>query len=319
MEKFKSVHFKSLPIGAHYEYCSQVNSEIDNSPEVLRNALGNLTTEYKFLLAEERKLLFWVRKSVLTEEIQKANKRMDVATTAVKSLIRTFNNYPDPAVEQSAKRLHVMLKGYGYVTKKPYDEKLGDVRSMLGQIKQGGPYRNDVNSIATVCAGINVMIDELQNSFDAMEELLARREEKCLQKPDMIFRELRKRIEPIYHKIASIVNSNAVINTSDAFNNFIDRINPKVDRFNEEFRRVKHDISSCLIDPVKQKNYTGYPVTFSPRVFYPTIRGPVRLELGKDFNVSFADNVEVGNAMLVVYGKGRYRGKKEVTFIIRKL
>jgi hypothetical protein len=44
--------------------------------------------------------------------------------------------------------------------------------------------------------------------------------------------------------------------------------------------------------------------------------GAVELELGKDYNLTYKNNVHVGNATLTIHGKGKYEGSKTVTFII---
>ncbi|MDR0686584.1 MAG: DUF6261 family protein [Dysgonamonadaceae bacterium] len=319
MEKFKAIIFRSLPIAAHYEYCSQVNSEIDDSPEAVLEALGILPTDFKFWLGKERELLLWVKKSVLTEQIAEADKRMDVALSSIRSQVKALENYTNSSVAQAARRIYIMLEGYGEVNKKPYDEQLGDVRSILGQLTGSGPYTSDVTWLVMAASGINTMISELKNAFDAMEQLLAQREERNLKKPDKTFREVRKAIEPIYHSITSIIDANSVVGTSPAFDAFINHMNPKIERINAEFHKAKHDISTCQPEPIAPQDYTGLPITFSPKVLYVTPQGTIRLELGKDFNVVFTDNVEVGNATLTITGKGRYKGHKKVTFIIRRV
>jgi hypothetical protein len=59
-------------------------------------------------------------------------------------------------------------------------------------------------------------------------------------------------------------------------------------------------------------------VTPTPQALFVTPKGTVALELGKDYNLSFRDNTEVGNARCILTGKGAYRGAKTVTFIIAR-
>jgi hypothetical protein len=51
-------------------------------------------------------------------------------------------------------------------------------------------------------------------------------------------------------------------------------------------------------------------------VLYVTEKETLRLELGKDFNISYKNNVEVGNATCILRGKGGFRGRRVVTFVI---
>jgi hypothetical protein len=40
------------------------------------------------------------------------------------------------------------------------------------------------------------------------------------------------------------------------------------------------------------------------------------LSLGKDFSVTFKNNIKVGMAEVTVHGKGEYKGTKSTTFMI---
>jgi uncharacterized linocin/CFP29 family protein len=56
-----------------------------------------------------------------------------------------------------------------------------------------------------------------------------------------------------------------------------------------------------------------------PEVLFVTPKdGTLKLELGKDYNVSYKNNVNVGNATCIIHGKGAYKGRKMVTFIIAR-
>jgi hypothetical protein len=109
-----------------------------------------------------------------------------------------------------------------------------------------------------------------------------------------------------------------VTSASTDFAAFIDVVNPDIDRLNAEFAKVRHDVAGAEPEPIEAQYYTGKPLTPTPRVFYVTPTGTIELELGKDYNLSYRDNTEVGNAKCIVLGKGAYKGSKTVTFIIKR-
>jgi hypothetical protein len=54
-----------------------------------------------------------------------------------------------------------------------------------------------------------------------------------------------------------------------------------------------------------------------PRVRYrKTPEEYVLLVLGKDYNLSYRNNIEEGTAECIIHGKGYYKGSKTVTFVI---
>lgn len=75
------------------------------------------------------------------------------------------------------------------------------------------------------------------------------------------------------------------------------------------------DISSCNFTGLSEKKYyTGTPVELSALKIYNTYG--VALKEGKDYDVEYADNTELGTATIHVYGKGEYWGNKDLNFEI---
>jgi hypothetical protein len=254
-----------------------------------------------------------VKKSALTEQIENADKRMDRALTALRAQVHALTYSLATNIADAAGRVYIMLSEYKDVTGEAYEKQVGDVQSILRQF--AGAFATDASTL-----GINPLINEVQNSLTLFEQLLAQRDEKSLLKPDKTFKDIRKGIEPVYHRIEEIINANAITNTSTtAYTTFINHLNPEIERLNEEFHRVRHNIAACEPEPIPQQEYTGQPLTPTPKALYVTPHdGTIRLELGKDYNLAFKDNVNVGNADCTIHGKGAYKGRKTVTFIIAR-
>lgn len=64
--------------------------------------------------------------------------------------------------------------------------------------------------------------------------------------------------------------------------------------------------------PVPAQKYTGKAVKPTLTVY----DGTVRLVSGRDYTVSYTDNIKAGTASAVIYGKGNYQGSKTVNFTI---
>jgi hypothetical protein len=320
MEKFKALNVRVIPNGAHFNYFSNVKNELANAPQALVESLGALPEEFLLWYSLEDQLMLWVYKSDLTDLITEADKRMDKALTNLNALVRALRGNLQPTVAASAKAVYEMLKKYKNVIKKPYEEQAGDVRAILQQITSGGAFYNDIITIYGAANTIMAMVTEVKNSFDAFVALLAQRDEQSLTKPDKTFKEVRKGIEGVYHKMVDIIDAGSLMNTSPAYATFIKHLNPEIDRLNEEFHRVRHDIAHSQPEEIPAQQYTGYPVNPTPKVLYVTAHnGTVRLELGKDYDLRYKDNIEVGNAQCTIRGIGGYKGSKTVSFIIKRV
>ncbi|MDR0686520.1 MAG: DUF6261 family protein [Dysgonamonadaceae bacterium] len=319
MVQLKTILFSYLPNEAHYNYDSKVKKEIGSSSQVVRDALGELVTDYNTWYAQEEALMLWVKKSVLTEKIAEANRKMDRVLTAIRTQVRSLEYSSSINIAPIATRVYVMLNGYGNVNRKPYEDQQGDVRAILLQISSGGPYYNDIVSLSQPAPVILTLLTELNSAFNDFDSLLAQRGEASNRKPDKTFKQVRKGIEAVYRNIARIINAGAVMNTAPGFETFINHLNPEIELLNREHHHVRHDISLAEPEQIQPQTYTGRPITFVPKVLYVTIQGTIQLELGKDFDVTFDNNVEVGNATCTIHGKGSYKGKKTVTFIIKRV
>jgi hypothetical protein len=263
--------------------------------------------------------MLWVRKSILTEQIYNADKRVDNALTAIRSQVRALEFSVNTSIKQAATRVYIMLNNYGDVANKPYEQQIGDITAILKQITTGGAYYADIATLSTYTNYLPTLVSELSSAFTLLKNLITERGAKNVTKPDKTFKEVRREIEKIYHKIVIIINAGDILGASDAFTVFINHLNAEIELLNEEFHRIQYDISKAEPEPVEPKAYTGKPITFIPKVLYVTTKGTVQLELGKDFDIVFKNNVNVGNATCNIHGKGAYKGKKIITFIIKRI
>lgn len=74
------------------------------------------------------------------------------------------------------------------------------------------------------------------------------------------------------------------------------------------------DLKEIFVQEPEVQEYAGTALT--PEVVVKD--GEVVLQEGKDYAISYKNNVNAGTAIVVVQGKGNYTGKKEVTFHIKE-
>ncbi|MDR1371518.1 MAG: DUF6261 family protein [Dysgonamonadaceae bacterium] len=318
MEQLRPLQFGRLKIDAHCGFLTHTSEAITASPEAVKAKLGDLQPQFEDKLKTEKAIMDWQRRSPITKEIKEADKRQDTALTALRILVKgqTYSfGAPNAA---AAERVYMMLNKYGNVNRKPYQSQIGDIESILRQL--AGPYSSDVTWLLQYAPTISAQITELKNANIDFKTKLNSRGKYYNTKPDKTFHQIQKEIEPIYHEIARIINANAITKTDPGFAAIINLLNPEIDILNLEFHRIRHNLSKSKIVSIPEQYYTGLPVTPTPEVFIqPLDEETVRLEIGKDYNLRFIDNVEVGNATLTIHGVGSYKGKKSISFIIKRV
>ncbi|MHB9294732.1 hypothetical protein PilKf_00457 [Pillotina sp. SPG140] len=311
MKKLVNILFRSLPNGAHYDFCGSVAAALAAAGTAVKTALGVLIAQFSEWLAKEDALMRWAYKSALTPKIADADRILDHSLSAVSTQVHSALYSTDHDVVAAAERVRIILKKYGDVSNKAYNDQAGDVKAILENLD--GDYAADVNKLE-----LGPRCAELQNAYNEFAELLKERDAAQLEKPAENFREVRRGIEDVYHNIADIVNANALLGSSPEFGAFIDALNPEIERLNREFHHAKQDIAGAEPAPIPQQAYTGRPITPLPLVLFVTPKGTETLVLGKDYNLTYRNNTEVGNAQCTLHGKGAYRGAKTVTFIIAR-
>jgi hypothetical protein len=310
MIKFFVLVFKSLTNDAHLGFFDSAVKELSGAGQAVKDALGDLVDRLTAWHSTEHDYMEWYRKSVFTGHIAEANKQLDHTFSGMRAKINA-DLYDDhqPVVKAAAERIHIMLQSAGDVTKKKYSEKEAVIRLILDHLS--GDMAADAQA-----ANIKSWIIEMQTALATFSSLLEQRDVQSLGKPKMKMTDIRRSIEDVWRQIVSIVDASALLNTSPAFAAFIESLNPEIERLNQQFHHGKKDINDAQPEPIRDQPYTGYPCTPLPEVLYVTPEGTAKLELGKDFNIAYKKNVEVGIAECIIYGKGRYNGSKTVTFAI---
>jgi hypothetical protein len=312
MNRINALNFKSLPNAAHYKFYERATKEIAAAGATVQTALGQLPEELNLWFKKETACIEWYRKSPLTALIAASDLRLDKVVIGLSALVKGARYNPDLFVASAAERLYIMLKSYGRVIEKPYMQEIGAVDAILQHLT--GDRVAD-----TVTVGVNAWTKKLQDARDQLVDLIEDREAQTLNKPAEGFPAVRRGIEEVWHRIVTVVDSGAALNLSPEYTTLINKLNPEIDYFNNEFHRVRHNIAAAEPAPIGQQPYTGNPCTPVPTVLYVTLKdGTVRLVLGKDFNVTYKNNIEVGNAECTIHGKGAYRGHRTVTFIIAR-
>lgn len=80
------------------------------------------------------------------------------------------------------------------------------------------------------------------------------------------------------------------------------------------FQIVKASIAKATVDKMGSKKYTGKSIKPSPKVSF----NGMDLKEGRDYALSYRSNKNVGTAKVTITGKGRFEGKKKVTFKITR-
>ncbi|MDR1561795.1 MAG: DUF6261 family protein [Dysgonamonadaceae bacterium] len=309
IRKIRAEHFRNE---THFQYISLAQKLISSNPAIV-NIVADRMGEFNTEVELESKLVDTVRSSPYTEKLEELDKRLDRAIVGLNATIEADLHHYNPQIVEAAKRLSLRMKSFrGEIENKPYEDESAAVKVLLNDLQS--TYSEDVGTLS-----LSGWVFEISDAQTKFEETFILRNKEWASRPQESLRDVRKRVDTIYRNMVELIDAYGALNGYSVTGEFVAELNREVTYFNSHNHRVKHDIAHCEPEEIPNQAYNGYPITPTPLVLYPTSKKTLRLELGKDYNLSFKDNVEVGNAQCTIHGIGAYKGSKTVTFIIKRI
>jgi hypothetical protein len=305
MRYIKLIQFNYLRREAHYQFLELFNRLLDSYLEV-KEIVFVYYVEFAALLLKEKRLVNAQKRSDYARKIIEADHRDDYLLVGIRNIIVASIHHFDPLIVEAAISLLDRLKDFGNIIKKSYEEEAAAIRILLEDLK--GKYEEKVDIV-----GLTSWIKELEIAVTDFEHLLQLRNAEKAAKPLERLREIRAEIEIVYRKMIDRINAFSTVEEKEVYTEFIKQLNTKIDYFNEHnHKQTSKDIKTAVVELIPAQKYTGKPIIPIPEVSYEG----TELEFSKDFTLTYKNNKTVGNAEIIIRGKGAYKGNKKITFYI---
>jgi hypothetical protein len=308
----KAILFSRLRNEEHHEFLVEFRDLITLFKDVAE-LLTLLLSPFDELLLVEESLLEYARKSVYTEQIVEADKRLDRNVRGLKAAIVSALSHFDPAHVQAAKILYNYLKPFGNISHKSYEAESAAIQKLV---------RDMLNTYAPQIAilGLGAWIEEINLAEISFTSIYTLRSTEQADRSQENIHDIRLALEAYYEKMTTVVKADVTLNGPVKCGEFILRLNNRITHYNDEFARpTRYDIIHAVAVPILTQKYTGKAVIPIPEVHYVQEGKPtVELVFSVDFTVTYKENVNVGDAELIIHGKGKYKGAKTITFNIER-
>ncbi|MDR0733341.1 MAG: DUF6261 family protein [Dysgonamonadaceae bacterium] len=311
--KINSIRLTHLRNEAHYQFYFRLK-ELFTKYTNVADLVSQMYPQLMSLFDKEGSMVDSAKTSQFTEQIAEADNRRDRAIVGFSTAIDAFLYHYDPDKVAAAHTVENRLKDFrGLIEKKSYEEESAAIKALTADLQAN--YTAQLTLLK-----LDGWITELVAAQAEFDNLFDQRNAEWSAKPAEKMSNIRKEIDIVYRSIAAFINAHALIGGEPDCSEFIKQLNMTIEYFKEhDHHHTKIDIVNAEPAPIQQQQYTGRPVTPPVDVLYVTNKGEtVRLVLGKDYDVTYKHNIEVGNAECTIRGKGAYRGNKTVTFIIAR-
>jgi hypothetical protein len=278
-------------------------------------ALGSLgATALSALIISDnafRTNLITAKSSPITKQIQETDKVRD---RSFMEIWRTADAASKSSIAINAaagQTLVTFLRPYHGVDKEPIMSETSTLNYLHVQYNAGMELQHAAATLqlATVFVNLFIANEQVSNLWNERALEIA---EKSGPSPTS----LRKNLETDYHNFCEVVVQTLNLQPSAVLENLFTVMNEIRIKYFKSLP-VRLTDANTSVAPIDRQQYTGKPITPIPQVFVKTGDDDIReLRFSVDFTVTYRNNTDVGEAKVIVHGKGKYSGSYMSTFHI---
>jgi hypothetical protein len=311
MLKFYSINVRKLAI---VDLAGLSNETIiaGNAAGAALSTLG--TTALNVLVVSNnafRAKLITAKGSPLTEQIQQIDRQRDANFMEIWHTASTASKSSIIANAEAGQTLVAFLQPYRNVPKEPLMSETSTLNYMRVQFNADTTLQNAVTVLQ-----LNNVFSNLFNANEQVSSLWNERALEDARKSGPSPSSLRNNMEKCYNSFCTVVIQSVNLQPSADLENLFSVMNEIRIKYARSLPVKLTDVNTSVA-PIEKQQYTGKLITPVPQVFLKTGEGEVtELRFTIDFYVTYRNNVEIGEAKIIIHGKGKYSGSYTSTFYI---
>jgi hypothetical protein len=223
--KIIRIYLERLRNDAHFEFFS-IWIVLVNKYPFIKGKIEELFDAFLALFDKEDEVVNFNRSSDYSAKIQVADRRLDAALVGLNEFVRGAVHHFNATVAEAALSLKNLLKNYGYITRRNYDEKLAAVTNLLQDLD--GPWHDKVLLISSLAE----WIEAIRAAAAEETELIALRNAEIAARPQERMPEVRREVDISSRNIIARIEAFMTIEGEANYAAFVSELNAAVERFN---------------------------------------------------------------------------------------
>ncbi|MDR0728984.1 MAG: DUF6261 family protein [Prevotellaceae bacterium] len=248
--------------------------------------------------------------SLLTPPIQECDRKCGSLFIEIKRTSKAGRKSSLPAVAAAGNRMINFLEPFWTLNKEP----LLSQTDQINLLKERYSATTSLEADATTL-GIKTQIESL---FTVNEELAGLYSERASQLAPLegpSASSIKNKVVKAYNDYCMAIEAILSVLSTESLQQLFDEMNGIRRKYISRLPKPLNGRHTSTA-PIADQPYTGRHLTPLPRVFYQTESALHELVFAQDFDVTYRNNVEVGEAKLFIHGKGKYTGAYSTTFHI---
>ena len=249
MKEISDINIQRMNNGAHFTFVSNILARAEADTAVKGKA-SELVSNFKAAVAAEDEALKISQKSLLTDDIAKADNDRDVLYAGYKKAVEGFLAMPVADMAQAAKVLSQHIKDYKINTAGQLDMETGLLVNFITDLE--GKF-----SAQVITLGLTAFVTNLKEANERVRTLTLQRTNEKMGITVGALKTARTASDDAYRALVKMVNALALVFGEKDYTSFIDYVNTEITHYKREVLNQKSTSPSTSGGSTDDSNKPG--------------------------------------------------------------
>ena len=236
MKEIYDINIQRMNNGAHFTFVSNILARAEADTTVKGKA-SELVSNFKAAVEAEDEALKISQKSLLTDEIAKADSDRDALYAGYKKAVEGFLAMPIADMAQAAKILSQHIKDYKINTADQLDKETGLLVNFISDLE-------DKYAAQVAKLGLTAFVTNLKEANERVRTLTLQRTNEKIGITVGALKTARTASDDAYRALVKMVNALALVYGEKDYTSFIDYVNTEITHYKREVLNQKSTATS---------------------------------------------------------------------------
>ena len=251
MKEIYDINIQRMNNGAHFTFVSNILARAEADTAVKGKA-SELVSNFKAAVAAEDEALKISQKSLLTDEIAKADSDRDALYAGYKKAVEGFLAMPIADMAQAAKVLSQHIKDYKINTADQLDKETGLLVNFISDLE-------DKYAAQVAKLGLTAFVTNLKEANERVRTLTLQRTNEKIGITVGALKTARTASDDAYRALVKMVNALALVFGEKDYTSFIDYVNTEITHYKREVLGQKASAPSTSGNSAVDSGNTSTP------------------------------------------------------------
>ena len=251
MKEIYDINIQRMNNGAHFTFVSNILARVESDTAVKGKAADQVSN-FKAAVAAEDEALKISQKSLLTDEIAKADSNRDALYAGYKKAVEGFLAMPIADMAQAAKVLAQHIKDYKINTADQLDKETGLLVNFITDLEN--KYSAQVTKL-----GLTAFVTNMKEANERVRTLTLQRTNEKIGITVGALKTARTASDDAYRALVKMVNALALVFGEKDYTAFIDYVNTEITHYKREVLGQKASAPSTSGNSAVDSGNTSTP------------------------------------------------------------